>query len=304
MEFENLKRIIDLINRKSPLQKKRLQRYLSEQDEQFWHLAEDFVRSYESFLQSEGLDTEYLVYAYLKMCQDMLKEQVKFLRTGCYSIRSAEQAYRDTYSNTVEMTSYMFGLGLSQFLWKNHYRIYRFLNRQIVRYADETASYLEIGAGHGLFLVEALRNMNCQHFEVVDISPVSIDISRKIIHFMSDKADRVNFMNMDMLHYDNQSAQFDFITMGEVIEHFEDPVPLLKKLKGLLSDQGRAFITTCSNCPAIDHVYLFNSVEEIRTMIRDCNFEIVEELVLPVESLPPAEMERHKVGHNYAAVIV
>lgn len=299
-EFDKL---IELINQRSPLQKKRLQQYLGEQDKQFWHLANRFILSFKKFLHSEALDVEYLVTAYLKLCQNMLKEQTRFLRSGKYSVASSEEAYKNIYLNKDEMMSYMCGLALSQFLWRNHYAIYRFFGKQILHYAPKISSYLEIGSGHGLFLVEALRNTQCKRYEVVDISPISIEISKKVAHFMTEKADKIQFREMNILDYDITDAKFDFITIGEVLEHVEDPFTLLKKIKSLLLANGRVFMTTCSNCPAIDHVYLFNSVDEIKDMVHNCGLIIEGELVLPVENLSPCEMQYYKVGHNYAGVL-
>jgi len=295
-------KVIDLINQKSPFQKKRLQGILSEKDEEFWRLAEGYLLSYEQFLRSEGLGIDYLVSGYLNMCQSMLKEQIKFLQTGKYSAPS-QQACSNIYFDRNGMLSYMCGLALSQFLWKNHYAMFRFFGRQILQPGINALSYLEIGPGHGLFLTEALKNMRCQYYEAVDISPVSIELSKEIVRFMSNKSDLVNFKEMDMLDYDPSVTRFDFITMGEVIEHVDNPVVLLKKVKSLLSANGRAFVTTCSNCPAIDHVYLFNNVDEIRDMIHTCGFKIEDELVLPVESVVPVEMQNYKMGYNYAGVL-
>jgi len=299
---EKFNKIIDLINQKSSLQKKRLKQYLTEQDEEFWCRTEEFVSSYEKFLHSEMLDIDYLVSAYLKLCQNMIKEQVRFLQTGRYSV-SAKQAYENIYLNRSEMMSYMCGLALSQFLWKNHYAMYRFFNRKILHYADRIHSYLEIGPGHGLFLVEAIRNTQCQLYEAVDISPISVELSKKTMRFMSDRADQIHFKEADILNYGSSASKFDFVTMGEVLEHVEEPRRLLVKIRSLLSAQGRAFITTCSNCPAIDHVYLFSSIDEIRNMICDCGFDIEDELVLPVENLSPSEMQCYKIGYNYASIL-
>jgi 2-polyprenyl-3-methyl-5-hydroxy-6-metoxy-1,4-benzoquinol methylase len=294
-------KIIDLINQKSPLQKKRLKQYLGERDDEFWHLAEEFTLFFKKFLQSEALDIDYLVSAYLKLCGDMLREQARFLQTGRYS--ASAQEIKNIYLNKTGMMSYMCGLALSQFLWKNHYAMFRFFNRKVLRYADRTRSYLEIGPGHGLFLVEAVRNLKCQQYEAVDISPASVELSKKITHFISEKADQIHFKEADILNYGSSSSGFDFITMGEVLEHVEEPGKLLRKVKSLLSTKGRAFITTCSNCPAVDHIYLFNDIDEIRDMIRDSGFDIEDELVLPVENLSPSEMQSYKIGYNYASIL-
>ncbi|KPK42629.1 MAG: hypothetical protein AMJ78_01780 [Omnitrophica WOR_2 bacterium SM23_29] len=296
------KKIIDLINQRSPLQKKRLQQYLAAQDEEFWRLAEEFTLSYEKLLNFEGLDVEYLVSAYLNLCKNMLKEQVRFLKTGKYSA-SSQGAYENIYLNKAEMMSYMCGLALSQFLWRNHYAIYQFFCWHISRYSSAIASYLEAGPGHGLFLIEALRKTQCRRYEVVEISPVSIEITKRSIRLMADKMDMINFREMNIFDYNVSGTKFDFITIGEVIEHVEDPAALLKKIKSLLSDDGKVFMTTCSNCPAIDHVYLFNDIAEIRDMIHSCGFQIEEELVLPVEDMSSSEIQNYRVGYNYAGML-
>jgi 2-polyprenyl-3-methyl-5-hydroxy-6-metoxy-1,4-benzoquinol methylase len=91
--------------------------------------------------------------------------------------------------------------------------------------------------------------------------------------------------------------------MGEVIEHVNFPDKLLKKLEQLLSINGIGFISTCVDCPAIDHVYHFKSIEEIRKLIKDCNLEIIEEKILPVEDLPIEEIIQRKITINYCAIV-
>ncbi len=61
---------------------------------------------------------------------------------------------------------------------------------------------------------------------------------------------------MDFLEYDF-NEQFDFITIGEVLEHVENPKNFLNKARKILSDDGNIFITVPINGPAVDHIYLF-----------------------------------------------
>jgi 2-polyprenyl-3-methyl-5-hydroxy-6-metoxy-1,4-benzoquinol methylase len=76
----------------------------------------------------------------------------------------------------------------------------------------------------------------------------------------------VKFLLGDVTNVD-LGARFDFITMGEVLEHVEQPQKLLIRLKELLVPGGRAFVSTCANCPAIDHVHQFDNIGQIRKMI-------------------------------------
>ncbi len=100
-----------------------------------------------------------------------------------------------------------------------------------------------------------------------------------------------------------EDTQFDFITMGEVIEHVEDPKPLLQNISRLLKPQGKAFLTTCANSPAIDHIYLFHNVEEIRELFSNCGLEIVEEIILPIGKNEGSSIDNSLLGTSYAAVV-
>jgi len=195
----------------------------------------------------------------------------------------------------------MIGLALSQYLWSTHYEMFNHLKSEVKKNKNKINSYLEIGPGHGLFLKNAIDILNNNvKMTAIDISPVSLDISKSIInHFYPNK--EVSFINEDMLNLDLDSA-YDFIVMGEVIEHVEKPDLLLKKIAKLLANKGKAFISTCVNCPAIDHVYHFRTVDEIRDMFSSCGLSIVSEKVLPVENMPMSEIVDKKITINYSAI--
>ena len=91
--------------------------------------------------------------------------------------------------------------------------------------------------------------------------------------------------------------------MGEVLEHVTDPQKLLIKLRNLIADNGKAYISTCVDCPSIDHVYHFKSIKEIETMIKDSGFVIIDKLILPVEDKPMKEIIKNKITINYCAYI-
>jgi hypothetical protein len=88
-----------------------------------------------------------------------------------------------------------------------------------------------------------------------------------------------------------------------VIEHVNYPEKLLIKLRNLLTAKGKAFVSTCVDCPSIDHVYHFKSVDEIRQMLYDCKLRIEDERVLPVENLPIEEIIKRKITINYCAMV-
>ena len=129
MKKTKFNELIEIIYRKSPLQKKKLAKYLDQQDKQFFKSAEDFATDYSSYLNSQKIPIEYAVNAYLKMCNDMLKCQVFFMKNGKYPLEgNAKLAFDNVYNNDVEMKSLVIALAMSQFLWSTHYKMYQFLN--------------------------------------------------------------------------------------------------------------------------------------------------------------------------------
>lgn len=295
--------IIDSISKKSPLQKKKIRNILETRDDNFLLKAEHFAEDYIGYLEHNNISLDYAINAYLSLCQDMIKSQIKFMKTGTYSINSSSVADHSVYQNEKEMKAYMIGLAISQFMWPSHFDMFSFFSKLIKNKGSKVKNYLEIGPGHGLFLKEAIKWLmkDCR-ITAIDISPYSIEITKSIMAFFRSNNRNTNYITMDIFHFNN-SNPFDFITMGEVLEHVECPDLLLQKLYSLLTSGGFSFISTCVNCPAKDHVYHFKKVDDIRAMIKMCKFEVVDELVCPVEKLPMEEIIEKKVTINYCALI-
>ena len=296
--------ILALIYKKSPLQKKKLENYLSRCDESFFKAAEKFSIDYIGYLEKQNISVEYAIDAYLNMCSNILRSQIYFMKTGKYPLKQKYEAIEYVYNNEKEMQSYMVGLALSQFLWPSHYEIFSFFKNTLKENSNTISSYLEIGPGHGLYLREAVQFLKkVVNISVVDISQTSIKMTRSIMtHFYGGHFSKIKYHNIDMLDLAS-SDEYDFITMGEVLEHVNHPDKLLYKVKELLVADGKVFISTCVNCPAIDHVYHFKSVDEIRAEIDDCSFIIKDERVLPVENLPMKEILEGKITINYCAIL-
>jgi 2-polyprenyl-3-methyl-5-hydroxy-6-metoxy-1,4-benzoquinol methylase len=296
-------KIIELTVARSLFQKKKLEQYLSRMDVCFFARAEEFAGSYIGYLDSQGIPLDYAIEAYLGMCNSMMKCQIEFMKTGTYRTTDHDQAFEEVYSSPERMKPYMIALAISQFLWLTHYRIYEAFEDTIRENAPRIGAYLEIGPGHGLYLHKAIQHLNPDTVvHAVDISPVSMDITKSIIGYFHPGLSNANFWTGDFLSY-AAPVQYDFITMGEVLEHVNEPHLLLSRLEQLLSDSGMAFVTTSINSPAVDHVYHFKSVDDVRVMIRSAGLAISNEQVLPVEDLPMAEIVAKKITINYSAVL-
>ncbi len=293
-------RILELIYEKSPLQKKRLEEYIGTRDGFFRGLAEDFARSFLAYLRAEGIPLEYAVDSYLDMCKEFLIEQLHFSKTGKYSCESSLAARSEVYENRDRMNSYMHGIIISIFLWKSHYLMFEYFIKEALS-VGAIKRGLEIGAGHGLFLSQAMKKFPEAVFKVVDISPVSISIASKLTRHTTPSPERIEFVNSDIREFES-GEKFDFIIMGEVLEHVEDPLGLLKRIRSLITGDGRLFLTTCANAPAVDHVYCYESVAAISGMIEEAGFRVAGELPLSAEGVPREKWEELKTPVNYAAI--
>jgi 2-polyprenyl-3-methyl-5-hydroxy-6-metoxy-1,4-benzoquinol methylase len=162
---------------------------------------------------------------------------------------------------------------------------------------------LEIGAGHGIFTAEVMRSFPRAEMTVVDISQTSIDLTRQMLNTFEVDDTRVRFVHDNFLTMPPHPGGFDFIIMGEVLEHVNDAPQFMSQARELLRPDGKIFMTTCANCPAVDHVYHFHSVPEIRHLIGAAHLIIARELVLPVHDVPEAKWQEELTTINYAAVL-
>lgn len=300
MSFPVVNDIVDLMSTKNPLHAKEIRKYINSCENDFLEFANSYLDKYISHLASANINLEFIVDSYLFVVEETFKEQIRFFKTGKYKHSSFNEVYENVYANREYMFKYMVGLALTQFFWKNHKNIFLFFKRHIIKVSG--TDYLEIGPGHGLYLSEAIKSENFKSFTAVDISETSLNMCKSIVGFQDVNTNNVKYKLMDIYDYEAKTL-YDFISIGEVLEHIETPDKIMEKLYELLTKGGIAFVTTCVNAPAIDHIYLFNNVDEIRHLLRSCNFKIKDELVLPYGDYTLEETSRKKLAINYCALI-
>tara|TARA_R110002072_G_scaffold279426_4_gene441417 strand:- start:4195 stop:5088 length:894 start_codon:yes stop_codon:yes gene_type:complete len=293
-----LEDIIGRVEELNPLHAKKIRKNIAGQNEEFTAKAEKFLSDYLEYLAKHNKDLDHAIECYLKLIDDMLYETIRFMTSKEYSNSSFEDVNARIYNNPEVMEYHMQGLLLSQFLWIQHYKILEFFIDQAPRIKKDVKQYLEVGAGHGIFLNSAIDFFpEVETFTAVDISASSIEIAKNFVDNPN-----IRFVHSDILKFQEEN-KFDFVTMGEVLEHVEDPIELLKKLKSLLKKDGVAFITTPTNAPAIDHIYLFRNDKEIKEVIHAAGFEILEEIQVPSEDLKVDEAHEKGVSVMYGAFL-
>ena len=127
--------------------------------------------------------------------------------------------------------------------------------------------------------------------DLVDISETSLLMTKKIIGYDGDK---IKYFNKDIFLFD-ENSKYDFIVLGEILEHLDHPKEILIKLSSLLSEKGLFWITTPTNSPAIDHVYLFNNRNEVLKLVESAGLEIVDSRSFLAEDVDEATADAKKI---------
>ena len=293
----SLELILNKIASKNPNHFSKLEANLA-LDNDYKITANNFFDKYLNYLNRNNIAIDFGIDCYLHMISDMLDERLKFIREGKYSNSSFDDVEKRIYGNPEIMTYHMHGLVLAQFLWFDQYERLLFFSKNLKKHHNNIQKYLEIGGGHGLYINEAISLLSeSNQFDLVDISQSSLDLAKGIVD-----NNRINYYLKNIFDF-SDDEKYDFITMGEVLEHVEDPLSLLQKIANLLSKDGVCYITTPINAPMIDHIYLFNNEDEIRDLFKKATFEIIEEKIVISEKITQNQASKHKVPVMYAAFI-
>jgi 2-polyprenyl-3-methyl-5-hydroxy-6-metoxy-1,4-benzoquinol methylase len=295
--------LTEIVFSKNQLQKKRIGKFIREADHHYLEFCEELSEALLTRLLKSTEEREFACDSYLKMCRDFLHAQVRFKQSGVYPVAEASEAKREVYDNPEVMRYYMLGLLLSYMYWPNHYRLFHFFQKCLRSLDSKPCNYLEIGVGHGLFTSEILRAYPEIHSTVVDISETSIKAADKLLQTFDIPVDRVNFIHSDFFDLKENDQLFDFIIMGEVLEHVNDGHTFMKKAHGLLRPGGKIFMTTAANSPALDHVLHFTNANEIRALLIECGFKIDDDLVMAAEDVPEKDWESELVTLNYGSLL-
>ena len=260
---------------------------------------------------ADGSSLDELASSYELIVADTLREQMFFRRHGRYRYNRFADVADSVYFDDAYMSRYMRGLAITAFLWPNHVAIRKFFVDTVARLAlakeraREPRRYLEVGPGHGFYLMAAMRAKVCEHYEGVDLSPTSVELTRRILEggsFGHFERDLYSVREADFLRYEHdETMPYDLVVMGEVLEHVEKPRWFLEKARDATGKDGQIFVTTCINSPALDHIYLFESVATVEALFAEARLVVVERRVYPYQgaTLERSTAERLPVNVAY-----
>jgi SAM-dependent methyltransferase len=226
------------------------------------------------------LDSEGLLDAFAEFCLTFLREQQEFLKTGEYrnAALGFEHVRAEVYDDDGYMTSYMVGHLLSCVVFPHHHEQYRFFQTRFVPALSADARIFEFGQGHGLWLSECLGGHPLRHGIGCDVSRRCVTMAGDMMRLRGIGPDRVSLFHGDAVQHDLGSTVYDGMIASGLLEHIEDPLTFLRRIrKNLRSGSGRLFTMVPTNTAHPDHLVLYREVNEIRRLFNDAGLAIVEE---------------------------
>ncbi len=236
---------------------------------------------------------------------EFLKLQAHLERDGKYLYSSFEEVEREVFSkkdeNDESGVKYLWGLYFTQIFWVTHHRLFNFFINEFVGGCREGGACLEIPVGSGIFLAHFLIHKKNWRGVGIDLSNSAIDITKQL--FATNNLNpRTTLLEEDILKYDD-STTYDRIICGELLEHVENPLLILKKLHSLLKKDGKLFLTTVAWAAGIDHIYLYRNADEIREHITLSGFTIEKEFIQNVFPKDKDRVGENNIALNYTAIL-
>ncbi len=234
-------------------------------------------------------------------CEMLLEEELHFRRSGGYRYTTFADAEARVYSDTPLMSRYINGLLVSQIMWANHTGALKFFIESFLGQSKADYRLLEIGPGHGLFLYFAATQTAFGHLEAWDVSDASIASTRHALKRLGIE-DRLTLRKCDLFDGEVPQVPFDCAVISEVLEHLENPLEALDKIRGVLVPGGRIFINAPCNSPAPDHIYLFETPEQISEMVTQAGFSVLETAVFPLTGYSEDRARKAKLTLSCAII--
>jgi len=287
---------LKLVNPSNYLKSKK---FIKKQKIEYFEIAEEICKIILHLEKKWKIKKYYSINSYNSLCIETIKEQFYLKKFGTYKSIKENIKNEELYNSLSKMKVYLLGLMLSQIFWFSHFKIISFYKNKVKNFNKK--KFLEVGSGHGLLSKYLLENNKKNEGTICDISQQSLNLTKKVINYKKHKS-KIKFIKKDFFKFKNKD-KFDFIILGEVIEHVRKPKKFLVKAKKLLKPNGQIFVSTCSNCAQVDHLYHFKNIDKIKSLLKKTNFKIKYELISPSENIPKKFWQKEKIAINYCAIL-
>lgn len=254
-----------------------------------------------------GPESQWLsdtVRSYVMLSLEFLRLQKLLEKSGRYLLATEQEARERVYDNPHVFGGYYLpGVLLSQALWPNHFLMDRLFRETFLPRLRASSRVLEVGVGTGYHLHHLLRTVPDAVYVGQDISDYAIDHCRRFVFGEAPLPATIRFEKRGIgSGCALTDKSMDAFVLGEILEHVEDPGAVLRELLRVGREGALVFMTTVVFAANIDHLYLFETVAEIRDLVTAHGWEIEADWTYPVHESDTPDMARRPMNH--AAILV
>lgn len=227
------------------------------------------------FISTSDQRLSAAVRGYVNFAVSGMRLQKKFEKTLQYEKKSYAEASSAVYQNRDYMFgSYLPGLLLSHYLWPHHYQQLQFYQRAFLPHvaSAEVKEFCDVGPGTGFYSRQLLTGVPQARGWAFDLSPYALEYSAAQLAAFG-VSDRWQKKLQDVV-LATPDRQWPFLVCIEVLEHLEDPLVFLKALRKMLAPGGRGLISAAVTAPNEDHIFLYNSGDEVQAQIEEAGFSV------------------------------
>ncbi len=212
---------------------------------------------------------------YRWLCAQIQEEELNFARTGSYRYTSFAETNAHVYSDDAFMNRYMHGLLFSHVLWYMHLSSLHFFTGRLAARLNPGGRVLEVGSGHGLMLYLALDRLGLAEAVAWDLSEVSLAQTKSALALLG-MAERTTLVVQDMHKAEPGGQPFDLVILSHLLEHLDDPVDALRRLKPVVAKGSYVFVNIPLNAPMPDHLVLLETPEAAMAILEQGGFRVLE----------------------------
>lgn len=221
---------------------------------------------------------EHAINGYVRFALETEKLQRRFAKEGRYLLGSQRDAAKEVFEDSDYMFStYLPGVLLLNYLWSHEYDHLRYFCDDFLPLIikSDDRRFCDIGVGAGFYSRIALS-------DVPDAAGTGYDISNHALAFAHKQMQHFGFSdrwfgeNRDVT-FDAPETKWPFIMSIQILHLLDDPVALLKGIRKILAVGGKGFISVGVTAAEIDAIYVYNSLDEVKSHIEEAGFTIIKE---------------------------
>jgi 2-polyprenyl-3-methyl-5-hydroxy-6-metoxy-1,4-benzoquinol methylase len=237
-----------------------------------------------------------MVEGYQAFAHEFHERQLEFLCSREYRAKNYAEVSRDVYLNDEYMARVYYPALLFSYLAAPNYRhILRRLDDTLGKWrAQNITRVCEVGSGHAFLLLFALRQLPLATGVGTDFAPAAGRFAEALQRVTGWGAGRFEFTVQNVLDEAAEASKgaFDAAICCELLEHVPEPERFLRVIHQRLRPGGRLFVSTAVRMDAVDHLTLFEDTGEVRALLADAGFAIIEEMSVPFVTRPPRDAAR------------